>query len=250
MRRKHAARHGEVVVVHSSDLHLDASPGYAGREAGPAALRPLRQVLQTARAVGAQVVVLAGDVFEHNRQPAALLDQAAQLLAASALRVVILPGNHDPLTPDSVYRRGLAALANVWVLGLHVEQAVVFPELELEVWGNAHQDYGDMAPLREPRARTTRWQIATAHGHFQPEPLDPTRFYGSWLIREAELLATGADYVALGHWNRPARVGNGRVPAYYSGSPDLAGTVNVVRLSPQGVCVVREPLPPDDSAAP
>src|SRR5579884_1508078 len=148
MRRKHAARHGEVVVVHSSDLHLDASPGYAGREAGPAALRPLRQVLQTARAVGAQVVVLAGDVFEHNRQPAALLDQAAQLLAASALRVVILPGNHDPLTPDSVYRRGgLADPANVCVLGVSVDEAVVLPDLELEVWGHAHRDYSDMTPL-------------------------------------------------------------------------------------------------------
>jgi hypothetical protein len=38
-------------------------------------------------------------------------------------------------------------------------------------------------------------------------------------------------------------VGKGRVPAYYSGSPDLAKTVNVVRLSGNGtVDVERHPI--------
>ena len=39
------------------------------------------------------------------------------------------------------------------------------------------------------------------------------------------------------------RVGNGGVPAYYSGSPELAETVNLVRLTAAGeVVVTREPL--------
>ncbi|HEU4341124.1 MAG TPA: hypothetical protein VFU31_06090, partial [Candidatus Binatia bacterium] len=41
---------------------------------------------------------------------------------------------------------------------------------------------------------------------------------------------TGADYVALGHWNQAVQVGNGEIIAYYSGSPEYAGTVNVVRF--------------------
>ena len=49
--------------------------------------------------------------------------------------------------------------------------------------------------------------------------------------------------MALGHWNRAVRVGNGSVPAYYSGSPEYAGTVNVVRMSERaGVTVARAPL--------
>jgi hypothetical protein len=50
--------------------------------------------------------------------------------------------------------------------------------------------------------------------------------------------------VALGHWNRAARVGTGTtVPAFYSGSPDLAKTVNVVRLRGNGmVDVSREAI--------
>ena len=35
------------------------------------------------------------------------------------------------------------------------------------------------------------------------------------------IAATGADYVALGHWDRPPQVGDGSIPAYYSGSPAL-----------------------------
>jgi DNA repair exonuclease SbcCD nuclease subunit len=56
--------------------------------------------------------------------------------------------------------------------------------------------------------------------------------------------ATGADYVALGHWDRPAQVGSGTVPAYYSGSPEWAKTVNLIRFGNDGdVIVTRESLP-------
>ena len=239
---------GEVVVVHSSDIHVDVLSSYVSHARDGDELHALRQVLRTAEAVGADVLLLVGDIFDNNRVPAPLLERAAELLAGATLPVVILPGNHDPLTDDSVYRRGrLADLPHVHVLGVSVDEAVVFPELDLEIWGRAHLDYSDMSPLRDPRPRTTRWQIAAAHGHFQSEPVDPDRFYASWLIREADLAATGADYVALGHWNRPVPVGNGTVPAYYSGSPDLAETVNVVRFAPGGsVQVTREPLRADE----
>ena len=57
------------------------------------------------------------------------------------------------------------------------------------------------------------------------------------------IAATEADYLALGHWDRPERVGDGTVPAFYSGSPDLAQTVNVIRLTADGeVQVSREKL--------
>jgi DNA repair exonuclease SbcCD nuclease subunit len=61
----------------------------------------------------------------------------------------------------------------------------------------------------------------------------------TWLINDDEITATGADYVALGHWNRAVRVGNGPVAAYYSGSPEYAGTVNVVRLTRAGQVLVE-----------
>lgn len=227
-----------IVIVHSSDLHVD--DGYTARAWDGDGTGPLRQVLQAARAVAADVVLLAGDTFEHNRLPNALLDRAADLLREAAIETVILPGNHDPAVPGSVFhRRRIAAPPHVHVLGVTHEAAVHFPELDLEIWGHAHRDYDDMAPLRRPRARSTRWQIAAAHGHYEPVADRTAPLRPSWLLGDAEIAATGADYVALGHWNTPKRVGGPGMRAYYSGSPDLAGTVNIVRLAGDGRVVVK-----------
>jgi DNA repair exonuclease SbcCD nuclease subunit len=230
----------EVVIVHSSDLHLGTDDSFSDKDR----LDVLPKVLTAASEVNADVVVLAGDSFDNHRQPIELLERAARILRDYRKSVVILPGNHDPLTPDSVYRRaGLGLIPNVSILGLNVEQAVLFAEFELEIWGHAHFDYTDMSPLANPRPRTTRWQLATAHGHYVDEARDPNRLIGSWLIHREELAATQADYVALGHWNQATRVGNGEVAAYYSGSPEYAGTVNVIRLCKNGaVEVIHAPL--------
>jgi DNA repair exonuclease SbcCD nuclease subunit len=227
--------HPEVTIVHSSDLHLGTDDSFSDRDR----LANLPKVLDAALSVDANVVLLAGDSFDNHRQPIDLLERAAQILRDYARPVVILPGNHDPLTPDSVYRRGgLADVSNVRILGLNVDKAVLFPEFDLEIWGHAHFDYTDMSPLANPRPRTTRWQLAAAHGHYVDAARDPNRMIGSWLIHREELLATGADYVALGHWNQSTSVGDGHVNAHYSGSPEYTGTVNVVRFKKDGTVEV------------
>ena len=228
-----------ILVVHSSDLHVD--DGYTSRAWGGDGTAPLAAVLETSRAVDADLVLLTGDIFDHNRLPVQVLEKAAEILQGSRVPVVILPGNHDPLMPASVWHRGeFGKYDTVHILGLD-SNSITFEDFDLRIWGRAHTDYGDMAPLACPEQRSTRWHIAAGHGHFvteKPEGLAP-----SWLITEAEITATAADYVALGHWNRHVCVMNDSVPAYYSGSPDLAGTVNLVRLYPSGqVLVDREPL--------
>ena len=230
---------GGLLVAHSSDLHLDDA--HAGRWPGGDALYQLRQVVAAARRAGADLLLLAGDVFEHNRLPQAVVDAATRLLAAAGCPVVLLPGNHDPLTAESPYRRGVAEPPNVHVLGLGEAPSVVFAHWELEVWGRAHLDYADMAPLREPPPRRARWRIAIAHGHYQPAAPEG-RLRPSWLLHDADLVAADADYIALGHWNRPTRVGGAAVCAYYSGSPELARSINLVRLVPGQPTVARLPL--------
>jgi DNA repair exonuclease SbcCD nuclease subunit len=230
-----------LTVVHSSDLHLDHD--YTARLHGGDGAAGLAGVLAAARRIGADAVVLAGDTFDCHRLPAALLDRAADVIAAAALPVVLLPGNHDPAVDDAVYHHAaLAQLGNLHILGVTHDEAVVFSALDLEIWGRPHRDYGDMIPFERPRPRSTRWQIAVGHGHYVPVPDRTVRLRPSWLIGDDELAATGADYVALGHWNRAAKVG-GALAAYYSGSPEYAGTINVVRLGAHGeVAVTRAEL--------
>ena len=226
----------EIVLAHSSDLHCDDRP-----DAGVAGLAA---VLEAARILRADIVLLAGDTFDTHQLGHAAIDRAGALLAEAGRPVVILPGNHDPALPESVYVKGeYARIANLAILGVTHDEALAFPDLDLEIWGHAHRDYFDMPPLRGPRPRSTRWQVAVGHGHYEPPETRANPLRPSWVFGDEEIAATAADYLALGHWDRPARVGNGAVPAFYSGSPDLAGTLNLVRVRASGeVVVTREKL--------
>lgn len=239
-RQQFAAPAADILVIHSSDIHV--SEGFTEPVHDGDGTAGLRVVLAAARATKAHVVILAGDTFEHNRLSPGLLERTLRLLGEAGMPVVMLPGNHDPAVADSVFHRGgMATLPNVHVLGVTHDEAVLFPPLGLEIWGNAHRDYHDMDPLLRPHPRQSFWQIAVAHGHYEPQPNRATHLRPSWLIGDDDIDATEADYVALGHWNRHARVGSGKVEAYYSGSPDHAGTVNLVRLKSSGeVVVTRE----------
>ena len=142
----------DVIVVHSSDLHVDDS--YTARAYGGDGNGPLRCVLTAALEARANIVLLTGDTFEHNRLPDALLRETARILEEASVDIVILPGNHDPAIDESVYHRsGITDPDNVYVLGVTHRKAVVFSLHDLEIWGHAHRDYDDMAPLRSPRAR-------------------------------------------------------------------------------------------------
>ena len=227
-------RRAAILLAHSSDLHLAS-------EARPETdLARLGSVLAAARAAGADALLLAGDIFDHNRVKLGLIDDVGRALHDAGLPVIILPGNHDCLAAGSVYRRGgLGEVPNVEVLGITVAEAVTLPDLDLEVWGRPHLDHVDMSPLADARPRGgARWTVAMAHGHWVSGPQDHHR---SWLIHQDELHALQADYLALGHWDLATKIGAGDLPAYYSGSPDLARTINIVRLG-DATEVTRLPL--------
>src|SRR6202163_3759820 len=127
----------DLVVAHSSDLHVDHD--HTARLHGGDGTAGLACVLRAARDAGADIAILAGDTFDCHWLPQDLLDRAADVIAAAQLPVVILPGNHDPAVPDAVYRHGrLAGVENLHVLGVTHDQAVLFPDLGLEVWGRPH----------------------------------------------------------------------------------------------------------------
>jgi DNA repair exonuclease SbcCD nuclease subunit len=233
-----------VKLVHTSDVHLGCD--YNGK----LARRALAAVVDTAMSIGADALILAGDVFDHNRvkddDVAYLLDQ----LERSAMPSIVLPGNHDCYDASSVYHRALFqhAPANVHVIDDRADALYQIPELDLEVWGRATVDhYPGFRPLtEEPPRGDTGWRIGVAHGHFGiPDPREPR----SSPILPEDVAASLCDYVALGHWDGFADVSQGGVPAFYSGAPHWSGVkrelwkVVVLTLDPErGTLVEREPL--------
>ena len=233
----------EVRLVHSSDLHVDDAGTHAAPRHAASGLGGLAAVLEVARGCAADAVLLAGDTFDNARVPGAALARAAGMIAGAGRPVVLLPGNHDAALADCLFHRaGLLGLANVTVLGVGREESVLFEALGLEIWGRPHRGENALDPIGAPPPRRSRWQVAMAHGHYVPPDEWRWQAHRSWRIADAALEAAGADYIALGHWDRAARVGPGTVEAWYSGSPDLAGTVNIVRLGEAGVAVERQRL--------
>ena len=152
---QHQPRLRDIRIVHSSDLHVDDDRIAALHDGDGTGV--LRDVLATARALGADAVILAGDTFDNHQVTTGTIDRAGTLLAEAKLPLVILPGNHDPATPDSIWMRGrFDEIGNVAILGITNERSIAFLNLDLEIWSNAHQDYHDMPPLRDPPRRAAR----------------------------------------------------------------------------------------------
>jgi len=97
--------------LHTADWQLgmtrhflagDAQPRYsAARRDAVAGLGAL------AAEVGAEFVVVAGDVFEHNQLAPQVIGQSLEAMRAIGIPVYLLPGNHDPLDASSVYTGAL-----------------------------------------------------------------------------------------------------------------------------------------------
>ncbi|OIN82261.1 exonuclease SbcCD subunit D [Mycobacterium malmoense] len=231
--------------LHTADWQLgmtrhflagDAQPRYsAARRDAVAGLGAL------AAEVGAEFVVVAGDVFEHNQLAPQVIGQSLEAMRAIGIPVYLLPGNHDPLDASSVYTSALFTAErpdNVTVLdraGVHR----VRPGLEIVAapWRSKAPTTDLVAEVLEGLTPGPATRILVAHGGV--DALDPDRDKPS-LIRLAKLddaLARGAiHYVALGDKHSLTRIGgSGRI--WYSGSPEVTN-FDDVESDPGHVLVV------------
>jgi DNA repair exonuclease SbcCD nuclease subunit len=230
-------------VLHTADVHL-GSDAY-GDPAQQAAHRDLeRRVFQRIidRALTDQVdlLLIAGDLFDHNRVPDETVAFVRTELDRLRQPVVILPGNHDCLETNAIYDRHdfTAGASHVHVIRQLGGETIEFPELDAVVWGRAMEEHEPaFRPLAHiPSRDDRRWCLAMAHGFFYAERQRPER---SSPVFAEEIRDTGWDYVALGHHHVQADVSQGGVAAYYAGAP---GTVLHVDCSADGARRV-EPRP-------
>ena len=209
--------------VHTSDLHLDALQG--SNDAHALERRSLireafTKVLETTREVDADVLLIAGDLFDSNRaQPETVAWFAQQCAAIAPTPVIAINGNHDALGPTSVYRyEGLFDAPNLHLVLDTPGRAVTLDALDLVIWGRAFAESDwEFQPLDGLPPRTDdRWHVALAHGHYVRSEQDHHR---SMLIWPSEIVSNAWDYFALGHWEPHADVTTDGVPAVYSGAP-------------------------------
>lgn len=235
-------------LLHTADWQLGLRLNFVGGERA-ARLRgqrfdTVRRIADLAREQQVDLVVVAGDVFDDNGVGADTVQQARDALGAFGdLPVVLLPGNHDPATPDS-------ALARLGELPGAVHVATRASPLQIgdvEVYPcpltarHTYDDPGAWLPVQPHRDRV---RIVVAHGgalQFGESTETPNR------IDVGRMLERGYDYVALGDWHGVFEVDP---RAWYAGAPEATrfkekrpGHVLLVDIDGPGATPTVTPLP-------
>jgi DNA repair exonuclease SbcCD nuclease subunit len=231
--------------VHTADWQLGMTRYFLNGEAQPRYSAARRDVVAGLRGLtadtGAEFVVVAGDVFEHNQLAPRDISLSLEAMRAIGVPVYLLPGNHDPLDASSVYTSPLFAAEcpdNVTVLdrpGVYE----VRPGLQLVAapWTSKAPCEDPVASVLDDLPADGVARIVVGHGGvdiFVPDKDRPS------LIRLAALeaaIARGAvHYVALGDKHSRMQVGStGRI--WYSGSPEVTN-YDDIETDPGHVLVV------------
>ncbi len=221
-------------LLHTSDLHVgdDIDPG--GRQSG------LRGVVDLALEHSVDVVLMAGDLFDHSRVRDEAVQPVLQELSRLSMPTIIIPGNHDCVGDHSIYERVRLQDAgnHIHFAGAVGGEHLLFPELRLAVWARGIEEHHPgHRPLEgyEPNSEDDYWRVVLTHGHYVPGSEES---YRSSPIHEHEIAGLECDYLALGHWHRFMDLSANGVAAFYSGSPSEAGagidSANLVTLDPRG----------------
>ena len=221
-------------MLHTSDLHLDLH--------GDKTSDCLEALFGLTIKNKVDLVIIAGDLFDHNRVDHDLISFTVEQLGRLSVPTVILPGNHDWLVLKSTFERAepWENCANVRMLGTPQGETLDLPELGVSLWGKSMDfDDGSVRPLAGiPRPQKNgHWHIAMAHGYYVSNNLP---LFPSYHITTEEIVTSGWDYIALGHIPVFKCICSEPVKAYYSGSPSLSDTVALVELTEEmGVQVSR-----------
>ena len=208
--------------IHTADWQIGMKAlhaGAVGARLREARLAAARRVVDEAAKQGAQFILMAGDTFEDNGVDRVLVQKVADILGGSSVPVYVIPGNHDPLVPGSVWDHpAWAEQDKVRVLRqaepLEVPGGTLYPCPVLE----KHSRKDPTAWIGAGRATAEGARIGVAHGTVEGMPqADPDHP----IPRDATLRAS-LDYLALGHWHSTALYedpgGGGAVRMAYSGT--------------------------------
>ncbi|MDI1435817.1 metallophosphoesterase family protein [Polyangium sorediatum] len=200
-----------VRFIHTADWQLGLRahfiPGDAGAVVRNARLETVQKIGTIAREFKADFVVVAGDVFEHHGLKPDTIRRSLDKMRDIPAQVLLLPGNHDPLTPEALYRTALwkkECPPNVRVLdsrapmilreGVALLPCPLFERHELgDVTEHLTAEYGPQDHVR----------IGVAHGgikEFLAALVDDEETIHNAIPKDLAGRAR-LDYLALGDWH-------------------------------------------------
>ena len=233
-------------VMHTADIHLGTKFSGLGNKSNlqREQLRTtFKNVIATAINEGANIVLIAGDLFDANQQPQRNIDLVIEqfhLLKEKNIPVCLVPGTHDSLDSSSIYRKVdfEGKCSNLKIFTDENMSCEEYPDLDLTVYGKPNlSNRSYTSPLKGLTSSTSsKFHIALAHGSFY---IPGRTAEDDHVFRLEEIQSSGMNYLALGHWHRVYACLE-KPPAWYCGPPEWIpdqrerGAVLLVSLSDAG----------------
>jgi DNA repair exonuclease SbcCD nuclease subunit len=210
-------------ILHCADLHLDRAFASIGCY-GDLARRRRQGLREALQRIGAEAqrrqcdaVTIAGDLYEQERADPETGRFLAETFASwQPLRVVLAPGNHDPLQPGSLYARA------DWPDNVHLFTETALRPLALDdgltLWGLAHRDpaWGGDPLVCSPVGDDGGVHLALFHGAELGSRPEGKSVHGPF--RASRIADRGFSLALSGHYHR-RRVDLG-ARLLYPGSPE------------------------------
>ncbi|MFP5326511.1 MAG: exonuclease SbcCD subunit D [Acidimicrobiia bacterium] len=240
-----------VTIVHAADLHIDsplrglsAYPGAPAEEIRGATRRAFENVVELSERLHADLVVIAGDVFDGtwtDFNTGLFFVQQLQRLHDSGIRTVIVHGNHDA---ESLITNRLRLPASARALEAEAPETVVFEDIGVAVHGQSYAQRAVRSDLAAayPAPIAGLFNVGLLH-----TALDGRADHDNYApCSLATLRRRGYDYWALGHVHtrevvatEPWVVFPGNVQGRHARETGAKG-VTVVTVSDSGEATVEE----------
>jgi DNA repair exonuclease SbcCD nuclease subunit len=219
-----------LTILHTADLHLghisrqlDAE---TAKKLARARLNVVDTILGLAQQYDVRAILCAGDIFDAPQPDedwwGGLADRFTRMTAWHA-PVFLLPGNHDPLTRDSVYQRGhpFRRALPAWVHVVDRDDFAVELGTEAVVYARpcrsaAGADDPSLA-LPDRAEGDNRIRIGLVHG----STFDLKGYQTNFPIARDAPEQRGMDYLAIGDFHGfRVMPENGTTPIVYPGTPE------------------------------
>ena len=218
-------------IIHTSDIHLGAkftSFGASARTQRQALQNSFVAIVDQAISSKANLFLVAGDLFDSNfpsQQTVSFVKGQLKRLNDERIYATILPGTHDCLSKESIYKRenfGLN-LPYVYVFDDPATTSVELPDIDATIFAKANtSNKSSESPVaflaQAGVSAKTKYKVAMAHGSVQ---IEGKAAPDDMPITFREIAESGMHYVALGHWHGAQECSFGNTIAWYAGSPEI-----------------------------
>ena len=218
-------------IIHTSDLHIGAKFGTFGEKAEAqrkAILNALAKIVDIAIERSAHIVLISGDLFDSNFPSRASVDfvkSQFNRLNEAKIHAAILPGTHDCLSQDSIYKRERfgSEMPFVFVFDDASVMQKEFTDINLTLFAKPNttnkSTESPTAFLESVvKSASTKYKVAMAHGSVQ---IESKAAADDMPITLREISSSGVQYLAFGHWHGCQEFSFGSTIAWYAGSPEI-----------------------------